>query len=753
MSDYLKERPSPRTIAPADERMSRAQRWVPWTLKKVAGRPKPSKVPIGHANAPNSWTFYNAARVSLQDEKIAGLGFQMYGRPGVIGIDLDNCVSGQGQYNEVASKLLAILEAAGGKYHVELTPSGIGLRVFAAETPLPFHDFLNHDAGVEVYSGESARFLTFTGSLVPGFGAGPFSTLNEEAIKLLGSYTSKWKNPQKTDAAPGPTDTPPVDLPELSRRDDWKKLHPQALKRISGEHKEFLDHGSLGKKYASASEQLFAVEQALLRHLKPAQAYQILISAEGSWSVAMEHRENHEGRAREFLWTDLKRATDSKDKHEKDKASTEAGWKDCDIIVEIVEEGARAKFLQLNQINALQKHPEWINRLAFNTFDGRVTIDRRDCTVRDLAEISAWLTQFLKWPIEPNRVQFEESVTEAAKTRPWNPIAEELRAVPWDGKKRVNGFAKAVCGEPEAIDIDILAKWLVGFVARGINPGCQMDSILCLRERDGGGFKTTFCRVMAGGLERFSDSPGFGSDKDSSMLRGGMRIVELGEGAAVRRVDRHALKRDVTALFDHFRPPWGRTTEKRMRGFVYILTANDFSFLRSDQDGLRRIWPMTCASVIDIQWIKENIAQLLAEAVAMFDAGVRWWYDKGDEPPELLARQAGAVSEDFLDSAVESVIADKESAERGYTTLTEVKKQVEALSGVVLTSGAAQHLIDVLVKHGFICDQRRIDGRKLRIWHHSDWKIEAPGGKVLKFEASVPPVPPRPGGGGTEILE
>jgi predicted P-loop ATPase len=55
-----------------------------------------------------------------------------------------------------------------------------------------------------------------------------------------------------------------------------------------------------------------------------------------------------------------------------------------------------------------------------------------------------------------------------------------------------------------------------------------------------------------------------------------------------------------------YRPPWGRVTEKRKRGFVYVLTANDIAFLRSDQDGLRRIWPMDVADVIDIEWISKN---------------------------------------------------------------------------------------------------------------------------------------------------
>lgn len=745
--------------------MSRAQRWTVWSAKKVEGKPKPSKVPLGRSNDPSTWTYYPAARVGLAEARIAGLGFQMYGRPEIIGIDIDNCVTPLGEYNSLAAMLLAQLTAAGAKYHVEITPSGKGLRIFAGETPLPFHDFLNHESGLEVYAGETARFLTYTGSIVPGFGEGPFTPLPKETIELLGKHTTNWKDGQHGEAHRGthsPSDNLPDrpsnpatnDLPDLSSRDDWKKLYPNALKRLGKDHLAFLETGALGSKYASNSEQLFALEQAMIKHLKPPQAFQILISADGSYGVAMEHRENNDRKAREFLWNDLKRAALSKEKHEIERTTTATGWKDCDIIVTATDEGVRARLLQINQINALTKHPEYINRLGYNTFDGRVTLDKKDCTVRDVAEISAWLTQFLKWEYEPRRDQFEESLTESAKSRPWNPIADELRGMPWDGVKRVRLFATALCGDSKTpLDDEIAKKWLVGYVARGLSPGCQMDTVLCLREKQGGGFKTSFARVMAGHPDRFSDSPGFGGDRESAMLRVGMRIVELGEGVAAKRADRHALKLDLTKTDDHFRAPWGKAADKRKRGFCYVMTVNDFAFLRADQDGLRRVWPMDVQGVIDIEWIKENKDQLLAEAVSLYDSGTQWWWNKGEEPAELLSRQLSAVAEDFLDGPVDVIVRDVENRARGYTTLIEIKKTVEALAGLTLNTVQAQHLLDVLSKHGMRPAQQRIGGDVMRTWIHESWAQDgAEMANVLNLQhARTTLYRPVPGEGGTGI--
>lgn len=212
------------------------------------------------------------------------------------------------------------------------------------------------------------------------------------------------------------------------------------------------------------------------------------------------------------------------------------------------------------------------------------------------------------------------------------------------------------------------------------------------------------------------------------MLREGMRIVELGEGVAARRSDRHELKRDITKLDEQFRRPWGRGVERRPRGFVYVMTVNDFAFLRSDQDGLRRIWPVDAKGILDIEWITENLDQVLAEAVTWFDAGIPWWWDKGAEPQALKDRQGSAVQEDPLDAAVDSVIADKENIERGYTTLAQIKLAVEGFTGGSLNSSSVQHLMEICHKNGLRSGkERRLDGRKVRPWVHDSWKSLTPG--------------------------
>ncbi len=725
---YLQIRPNVRTAPPFDERMSRAQRWTTWKLKEVEGKEKPSKIPDSNITDPTTWTYFHAARAKLSSKSIAGIGFQMYGRPGIVGIDIDNCINKIGMRSKMLEEFLKILEKSKIRCHVEKSPSALGVRIFAGETDLPFHDFTNKTTGVEVYTGESGRYLCYTGARLVEFSEleGPFDPLPLAAIEWLAKHASRMKG------TGGPTDIAPGDdpVPELLRRSDWKDLAPFAIRKIGKPHLEFLERGEVSSRYASASEQLFAVEAALIKNVKDRHtAYQILVSAEGSWNVALEHRDGDAAKARAFLWNDLRRALEAKAKKEKERAEEESTWKSCGIDVEVTDDGARAKQTQINVIRAFERHRDWA-ALEYDTFNNILTLSREPLSPRQVAEMSAWAMTFLKWPFEYHRNLFLEALDQAGRARPFNPVEGWLRGVEWDGKNRLPEFYRAVVGDaPERIDEEILRRWLIGYVARGIQPGCQMDTMLCLRGPEGAG-KTSFARILAGRPEWFTDAARLGLDTDASMLRIGRRIIELGEGVAVRRSDKAELKMDITRTYEDFRPPYGRGVIRVPRAFVYVLTANPKTFLRSDQDGLRRIWPIDVAPSMALEWIEANLGQILAQAVMLFDKGERWWFDPRKDAPELIGalreRQLGCVAEDPLDSAIEKVI---EGDERGWRPLHSIILQVEGIVGRSFSMAEKNHLADLLGKHGFMTNNR--GGR--RVWTHPSWWANAPAAKVVSI--------------------
>jgi hypothetical protein len=91
------------------------------------------------------------------------------------------------------------------------------------------------------------------------------------------------------------------------------------------------------------------------------------------------------------------------------------------------------------------------------------------------------------------------------------------------------------------------------------------------------------------------------------------------------------------------------------------------------------------------------------------------------------------------------VISDKENIERGYTTLAQIKAQVEGAAGIIIGASQMNHLMEICHKNGLRSGrERRIDGRKLRPWVHDSWKPTVPG-KVLEMRTGAPAGEPEEG--------
>ena len=148
--------------------------WVVWC--SVPATPKPRKVALnpgrGYAAStkkPESWgTFQQAVafcknrlekehEFRLQGEAVAGIirgiGFELSEAAPFCGIDLDNCVSGDGIVAPWALNIVERLQS-----YTEFSPSGTGLRIFVRAEKAGNRC---RKAGIEIY--RTQRFLTVTG--------------------------------------------------------------------------------------------------------------------------------------------------------------------------------------------------------------------------------------------------------------------------------------------------------------------------------------------------------------------------------------------------------------------------------------------------------------------------------------------------------------------------------------------------------------------------------------------------------------
>ncbi|NCZ53907.1 MAG: hypothetical protein EBY81_08440 [Verrucomicrobia bacterium] len=139
------------------------RRWAVWKAIWNESRQKYDKVPYSAMHRGLStknvtdWGDYESASATLRlnPSRYHGLGLVLTNISDVVGIDLDNCRAD----GQIAPWAREIVEAMGS--YTEISPSGTGLRILAHGSA--DMDWNNHDVGIEVYGGHTARFLTITG--------------------------------------------------------------------------------------------------------------------------------------------------------------------------------------------------------------------------------------------------------------------------------------------------------------------------------------------------------------------------------------------------------------------------------------------------------------------------------------------------------------------------------------------------------------------------------------------------------------
>jgi predicted P-loop ATPase len=205
----------------------------------------------------------------------------------------------------------------------------------------------------------------------------------------------------------------------------------------------------------------------------------------------------------------------------------------------------------------------------------------------------------------------------------YDPVRQYLRSLPtWDGTKRLSrlllDYAQAE-GAEDWIRV-ITRKFFIAAIARACDPGCQVDSVLVLQGKQGGG-KTSLVRVMGAGfhVETSLDL----QNKDSVMTAANNWLVELGELASLRKSDVESVRNFITRKEDQIRLPYGRSVKTMPRRCVFIGTTNSKQPL-TDPEGNRRFWVVSVGKV-DTLGLERVRDQMWAEALYAYNAGEQWW--------------------------------------------------------------------------------------------------------------------------------
>ena len=250
-----------------------------------------------------------------------------------------------------------------------------------------------------------------------------------------------------------------------------------------------------------------------------------------------------------------------------------------------------------------------------------------------------WLGQNYDMIVPPHVV--DSAIEVVAARTPVHPVRDWLKKLQRDGKERVGkvggdvpSWLTTYAGAEDTPYNRVVGRiFLIGAIARIMNPGCQLDTAPVFEGAQGSG-KTSLLRILARRKEWYLELTETLGSKDSMQLLWGKWLVELGELDSFSRSELTAIKSFTTRLVDTFRVPYGKRVANFLRQVAMAGTTNQDTYLKDDT-GNRRWLAVRCGT-IDLIALERDADQLWAEAYAAYQAGEQWRIDD----PEIRALAA-----------------------------------------------------------------------------------------------------------------
>jgi hypothetical protein len=294
-----------------------------------------------------------------------------------------------------------------------------------------------------------------------------------------------------------------------------------------------------------------------------------------------------------------------------------------------------------NAVLAMKYAPEFAGHIRLDEFAKRINIlggPLKDTNLEHVSVEAAMILQSNKYGIPCGRETCWAALGYVGSKNGFHPLRDWLQSLQWDGVERVKELLRAFTAKDNMLNRAIFRRWMISAVARGIKPGCKVDTMLILVGEQGA-FKSTAFATLAS-PRWFVDTPidVRSGSKDAYMVLEGKWIIEWSELESLARSERTAVKAFLSSQNDSYRRPYAAISVDQPRGCVVVGSTNKPEFL-NDPTGERRFWPVVTreGELVDIAWLERNREQLWAEAVHYYIAGERWWFDKrSPDDAELL---------------------------------------------------------------------------------------------------------------------
>jgi hypothetical protein len=304
----------------------------------------------------------------------------------------------------------------------------------------------------------------------------------------------------------------------------------------------------------------------------------------------------------------------------------------------------------------------WRGTFAKSLFDDAVWLrrpDTRQLTDDDVLKVMEVMQSDLFPSIGVETVR--HGVQAAAAGNTFHPVREYLESLQWDGVARANVLFTTYfpCASEDHQYLRAVGeKFLIGAVARVMQPGCKVDTMPVIAGNQGQK-KSSGLAALVGDQWYGNDMPDM-TQKDAKEWLRGKWMAEIGELSAMRGKDIEHVKNFLSTTSDSYRKSYGHVTQTYPRQTVFAGTVNGNEYL-SDETGNRRFWPlqMIDGALVDVEGLERDRGLLWAEALHLYRSGTAWWFDEG-ESVTLSAQQAAARSVDIDETRVVEWLREQE---------------------------------------------------------------------------------------------
>ncbi|HWK96175.1 MAG TPA: VapE domain-containing protein [Pseudolabrys sp.] len=320
-------------------------------------------------------------------------------------------------------------------------------------------------------------------------------------------------------------------------------------------------------------------------------------------------------------------------------------------------------------------------RVRWNAFLQRKEMSRGDdeWTAVDDAEIDRLYTiaHATDYDFRVSVDMLRRATNTLARENTFDPLLDRINRLEatWDGVPRLSTWLARACGTPCDRYHQAVARNLVGgMVKRARKPGAKHDEVVLFLDSTQGTGKSSMCKILALEPEWHTDSFRFeGSPQNTIPQLAGKWVIELSDLAGYGRRDVEHVKSFISTEVDSFTPKFQGDVSHRPRRCIFIGTSNDTAPL-VDTTGNRRFLPVQLDREIDLEWLRANIDQIVAEAAALETKGETF----------AIPRELWAVAGEQQEAA---------RTERGYEIALQTWFPMDGQANVYVTAHDLQQLI------------------------------------------------------------